>query len=411
MKCSKITVFLTLLAIFSFFPSHSDAAGEGLSTRYIAATHMPMATPKNPPKAAQTTSKTSQNNNNGVVNIFGAGPALGRRYKHFIEVLKEATYINPILYEDGNNFALNFQIYEINTGRHLLTVSCPAPVYRFTNANRYDEDFPYLSVLFFRYAKYMFRLERDQSTAQWGNIASSVWYGSITPNFQLDGDDMVRFAGYPPVSVEYHELEHKVSTSIRAQQKEKEEAMKKTAYDYINMCLPYAPLLITVKTDAGALSFLYEKEKGYRLCELTENLRYVWRLNLYGRELALWLLDNYEESIKDMEEIGNWFYWKDINRNFVLAVSGTKVWMFPFVNENMLYPLHEGKIRTNAIFRKKFEETHPTTTDSQLVKVPGVGFEQQIFTRYLTFDEFLRDQIDSLEWKMGFRGYGDSLEF
>ena len=107
---------------------------------------------------------------------------VGSGYRNFQDMFRSAALINPILYKDGNGFSLNFKVTEIETGEELMTISCPAPLYRFTNSEKHNEEFPYLSVLLFRYAK-TFGIERNDPYC-WGIFASKIWCGTVPNNFK-----------------------------------------------------------------------------------------------------------------------------------------------------------------------------------------------------------------------------------
>ena len=159
---------------------------------------------------------------------------VGSGYQNFQDMFRSAALINPILYKDGNGFSLNFKVTEIETGEELMTISCPAPLYRFTNSERHGEEFPYLSALLFRYAK-TFGIERNDPYC-WGIFASKIWCGIVPNNFKLDGNDTISFDDYTrPITVS-GKLKPEAPSSLRGKQKAEAEAWNKTAEDYFKQC-------------------------------------------------------------------------------------------------------------------------------------------------------------------------------
>ena len=140
-------------------------------------------------------------------------------------------------------------------------------------------------------------------------------------------------------------------TSFIAQRKLQEEKTKKRMpQDCIDMCLPYAPLLIIVGENrnikTGELRFLYDdSEKCYRLLSCSINFGICWKHE--GDSTASFVLDMFgdKNGIKDLYSTSDRkvYYWKDKEGKFLLTVvDRNTVSVYPICSETMLHPLHHG---------------------------------------------------------------------
>ncbi len=183
-------------------------------------------------------------------------------------------------------------------------------------------------------------------------------------------------------------------------------AKNNTFQDYIDECVPYAPLFVRITSveDKRELKLLYY-DGYYRLVGSCLTRR-CFGFDAGGtRELALFVFDKFGEQngIDDMYVCNDdkTFYWKDVEKKFVLYVDwvpteGPCVLVYPIVSETLLYPLGDNGLITETGLRKKFEEEQEL--GRQLFKN---------YRGYPSFDDFFREKVG---WKMGFRGFGDSWE-
>ena len=342
---------------------------------------------------------------------------LGSGYRNFEEMFKSVALINPILYEDGNNFDLVFEVFEPQSGEELMRISSPAPFYVFTNAERGGEKFPYLSSLLFRYAE-TFGIKRNDPYC-WGLFASDIWCGAVPQNFKLDGNDTISFGGYDRPVMVSGKLKPEESVSIRARQKAREEALGKTAKDYIVQCAAYVnykPLLIRVRTEAGKLVFWYDvySDYQYRLIDCMFRLPKMLRL----REISpMRMLDAYKgRGVEDfyickVDNMNLFYYWKDIKNNYLLELTGDgTIEVCPIVDEETIYPLFfETIMITQEMLESHFNEEKPTITETRFVEHNGY-VTQEFVKRPVTFEEFLKSMMGDTFWAMGFRKFGNSIQ-
>ena len=238
---------------------------------------------------------------------------------------------------------------------------------------------------------------------------------------KLDGNDTISFDGYTrPITIS-GKLKPEAPSSLRGKQKAEAEAWNKTAEDYFKQCaeyVQYKPLLISVETEAGKLRFLFDVNGSlfqYRLVYCMLDFSKILRIPLFTfspEQLAELLLSRYaEDGVEDMYFDGSSYYWKDLKKKYVLRlIKLQEIEVFPIVDEETLYPLHTGKMVTQEMLKAQFDKEKPTTTDSRLVEHLGY-VTQEFFQRPLTFEEFLRGKIGSFEWAMGFRKFGNSIQW